>query len=390
MDAMALQETLLCSTNFGISIPHFQCFSALGHTAAARRGLSVLIRSGFSGKVVGPAHSNWVFVRVSGQEISTPTIIGSIYLPHGAASRPTQNQLAADLVGLTNGYPDTPLVLMGDFNLDLEQLQRLLRDWPGIFQISWNDGDLPTVSRQGGPTVDHICLRGCTTLNEALPRSRVLQDWDISDHYPVVNSLPAMRQHPQQVPAQTADRATLSKRIHVPEKGTEMELIADDNRWLVLAQDNNENTTAPDAASVQETEARAGRARDSKADPGTGRAGDRGADTETSHAGTTAGATVPLGQAAALTKLNSKATTLTQTCHAIAAGLELHNSPWPAGPSVVPSRLRRVINTRRKAWRTVLALLNDPTKADAKLAEAEKCHLECTKQARSLVSKFCQ
>jgi hypothetical protein len=39
---------------------------------------------------------------------------------------------------------------------------------------------------------------------------------------------------------------------------------------------------------------------------------------------------------------------------------------------------------------TVLALLNDPTTADAELAEAEKCHLECTKQARSLVSKFCR
>ncbi len=148
VDAMALQETLLRSTDFGISIPHFQCFSALGHTAAAQRGVSVLICSGFSGEVVGPAHSNWVFVRVSGQEISTPTIIGSIYLPHGAASRPTQNQLAADLVRLTNGYPDTPLVLMGDFNLDLEQLQRLSRDWPGIFQISRNDGDRPTVKQK--------------------------------------------------------------------------------------------------------------------------------------------------------------------------------------------------------------------------------------------------
>jgi hypothetical protein len=37
---------------------------------------------------------------------------------------------------------------MGDFNLDLEQLQRLSRDWPGIFQISRNDGDRPTVKQK--------------------------------------------------------------------------------------------------------------------------------------------------------------------------------------------------------------------------------------------------
>jgi hypothetical protein len=34
-DAIGLQETLLKSTNFGITIPEHQCFSALGHAAAA-------------------------------------------------------------------------------------------------------------------------------------------------------------------------------------------------------------------------------------------------------------------------------------------------------------------------------------------------------------------
>jgi exonuclease III len=97
VDVIALQETLLRSTDFGISIPSYQCFSSLGHTAAARRGVSVLIRSSFGGEPVGPAHANWVFVRVSGQEIANPTIIGSVYLPHGPTSRQTQTQLASDL-----------------------------------------------------------------------------------------------------------------------------------------------------------------------------------------------------------------------------------------------------------------------------------------------------
>ena len=338
-DAIALQETLLCSTDFGIYIPDYQCFSALGHTAAARRGVSVLIRTAFGGEVVGPSHSNWVFVRVSGQEINTPIIIGSVYLPVGVASRLAKRQLAVDLGRLTADYPDTPLVLMGDFNLDLPQLQRLTTDWPGIYQVAKNEGDLSTVRRTGGRCVDHICLRTSAACSSALPRSKVLQDWDISDHYPVVNKIPAMKRTPQRVPARTAERAKHSKRIRVPKNGAEMESIASHNRWESLA---------PDAAAADEE----------------------------------------LDRDTALAQLNEKASGLKKVCHEIAAELELHNSVAPSGPSIVPTKLRRSINSRRKAWRKVLALLKDPRSHDVELDEAEAAHLACTKRARSLVTKF--
>jgi hypothetical protein len=91
----------LNSADFGISIPEHQCLEALGHAAAARRGASVLIRTAFGAEVVGPAHSNWVFVRVSGQEINTPIIIGSACLPVGAASRLAKRQFAVDIGRLT-------------------------------------------------------------------------------------------------------------------------------------------------------------------------------------------------------------------------------------------------------------------------------------------------
>jgi endonuclease/exonuclease/phosphatase family metal-dependent hydrolase len=117
--------------------------------------------------MLGPAHANWVFVRVSGQEINTPVIVGSTHLPVGAASPLAKRQLAVDLGRLTASYPDAPLMLMGDFNLDLNQLQRLTADWPGICQVAKNEGDLPTVR-----CVDHVCLRSSEALSSALPRSR--------------------------------------------------------------------------------------------------------------------------------------------------------------------------------------------------------------------------
>jgi hypothetical protein len=62
---------------------------------------------------------------------------------------------------------------------------------------------------------------------------------------------------PQQVPTHTAERAMLSKRIRVPTRGTEMDLIADDNRWLVLAQEADktdvESKAGPEVKSDQES-----------------------------------------------------------------------------------------------------------------------------------------
>jgi exonuclease III len=338
-DAIALQETLLSSTDFGIYIPDYQCFSALGHTAAARRGVSVLIRRSFSGEVVGPSHSNWVFVRVSGQAISTPMIVASVYIPvAGPASRLAKRQLAVDLGRLTAEYPDTPLVLMGDFNMDILQLQQQTMYWPGMYQVARNHGDLPTVRRTGGRCVDHICLRTSEVLASVLPRSKVLQDWDLSDHYPVVNQIPAMKRTPQRVPSRSAQRSKASKRIRAPEK-KDWESIASNNRWSSLAPDAEE------------------------------------ADAE-------------LDRDEALAKLNEKASGLKRVCHEIADEMELHNSTKASGPSIVPTKMRRAINSRRKAWRKVLALLKDPLAHDAELDIAEATHLDCTKRARSLVVKF--
>jgi len=95
-----------------------------------------------------------------------------------------------------------------------------------------------------------------------------------------------------------------------------------------------------------------------------------------------------LDRDAALAKLNEKVASLKSACHIIAAELELHNSPRPSGPSVLPSKLRWSINKRRKAWRKVLAQLKDPEAHDAELDESEAHYLACKKETRSLVTRF--
>ena len=82
------------------------------------------------------------------------------------------------------------------------------------------------------------------------------------------------------------------------------------------------------------------------------------------------------------------ASNLKTVCHSIAKEMDLVNSPCQSGPSVIPTKLRRSINTRRKAWRKVLRLLKDPTSHDVEIDEAEAWHLHCQKKASSAVSKF--
>jgi exonuclease III len=98
LDVLALQETLLKATDWDLSVRDYLCFSALGHTAASQRGVSILVNRNLNSQVVGPSSPFWVFVRVSGTAHPTPVIIGSVYLPHHDAQQSTRRRLAAALV----------------------------------------------------------------------------------------------------------------------------------------------------------------------------------------------------------------------------------------------------------------------------------------------------
>jgi hypothetical protein len=150
LDVLALQETLLKATDWDLSVRDYLCFSALGHTAASQRGVSILVNRNLNSQVVGPSSPFWVFVRVSGTAHPAPVIIGSVYLPHQDAQQSTRRRLAAALVHIHAKSPDCAIILMGDLNADLEGSQRLAQDWPGTFEVLANQGGVPTSRRTGG------------------------------------------------------------------------------------------------------------------------------------------------------------------------------------------------------------------------------------------------
>jgi exonuclease III len=341
LDVLALQETLLRATDWDLSVRDYLCFSALGHTAASQRGVSILVARSLNSQVVGPSSPFWVFVRVSGTAHPTPIVLGSVYLPHQDAGRSIRRRLAEALVQIHTECPDSAIVLMGDLNEDLEGAQRLAQAWPGTFDVLANQGRVPTTRRTGGRTIDHICLFGNGHLPGTVSPPHVLRDWDISDHFPVVARIPPLR-----TLAERAERGTPAEvqdvpptpRIRTPEFH-QRDSIIDANPWEALADDAAAADAELDADAAQ----------------------------------------------AALAALSGR---LIACCHNVAAGLDLVQTPPREGPSSVPRRLSRVIRRRRKAFRRLRRAEANPSVPEDALTGFQVSHREAAKAATTATKQF--
>jgi hypothetical protein len=339
LDVLALQETLLKATDWDLHVPDFLCLSALGTTAASQRGVSLLVSTKFGCQSVGPAFPHWVFGKLTGSTLASPLIVGSVYLPHNDLRQRVRNQLSTALLKIHTEYPDCAILLMGDLNENLVGAQRLARSWPGTFEILSNAGDVPTVRRDSGRTVDHLCLfaNGLLPPGESMPPPVVLGDWDISDHYPVVGSLPALLQ--QAAPAATQAPSTRSQvRVQCPTEAQKYRVI-ESNRWEALAAD----AEAADAELAGDEQ---------------------------------------------LASINRKSKALLACCHAVAADLSLHQVPPREGPSCVPKSLGRVINHRRKAFRRLRRAKADPLMHDVEITALHTAHATAAKQATQATKLF--
>ena len=339
LDVLALQETLLKATDWDLHVPDYLCLSALGTTAASQRGVSLLVSTQFGCQSVGPGSPHWVFGKLTGSTLANPLIVGSVYLPHNDLQQRVRTQLSTALLKIHTEYPACAILLMGDLNETLVGAQRLARTWPGTFEILSNAGDVPTVRRDGGRTVDHMCLfaNGLLPPGERMLPPDVLADWDISDHYPVVGSLPALLHQavPLAPPTPARRRQT---RIQCPTEAQKHAVI-DSNRWEALADD----AAAADAELAGDEQ---------------------------------------------LASINRQSKDLLACCHSVATDLDLHQVPPREGPSCVPKSLGKVINHRRKAFRRLRRAKEDPLAHDVEIEALHVSHGIAAKQASQATKLF--
>jgi hypothetical protein len=175
-DVMALQETLLRSSDWQLRLPGYHCFAAMGDRVASQRGVALVVSTKFNCSAVGKATPFWTFARVYGATLLSPIIVGTLYVPCRAFRRRVLRALPRALDALHREFPNDPIVLMGDFNMSMTELQVQMGSWELPFRVLPNRGGAPTrrSRTQGDPTpaIDFVTFCGGTVA--AVPPATVL------------------------------------------------------------------------------------------------------------------------------------------------------------------------------------------------------------------------
>ena len=239
-DVLGLQETLLRSTDWHLRLPQYTCFTAMGDLTASTRGVALAVSTKFACNPVGNPSPYWVFARLYGASLAHPIVVGTVYVPCRAGRHRVLTRLPLEIAHLRQQFPEDPLILVGDWNMDLEDVQREVVNWPHPVHPLANHGLTPTRPR-GGRVIDHIAYWGATDAAALVPAPRVLEDWDLSDHYPVLARFPRLLAHPTHAAPPAPANSLPRIRVKKPES---RESIASSNRWSVLADDIQETLEA--------------------------------------------------------------------------------------------------------------------------------------------------
>lgn len=226
LECLALQETLLRPTDWSLTIPNYHCFNIVGGHHASKRGVALLINKKHNGSVVGKSSPWFVLVRIYSKFLRQPHILGSVYIPHGRDKPQALELLGQQVRTIRTAYPAQPLILMGDWNMDQVQTQKILNEWNCGLVVAPNMRN----TRVNGRCVDHIVgTHHCTS---RLSPVKVLYCWDLSDHFPVSANLSvdALVDGGRKPTSVGTNGPSLKKRIYW-KHDTDPEKVASSNYW---------------------------------------------------------------------------------------------------------------------------------------------------------------
>ena len=205
------------------------------------RGLAILVRNKYNCDPEGRASPFWLFVRVNGGDLTQPFIVGTVYIPLRLNCAQIFRLLPGTLASLEAAHLDIPVVLTGDFNMELHSLQLEMSSWPTPFQAMDNEGSKATRHGAHARQIDHFACRG-SLWGRPPPIPRVLDHWDIADQYPVILDLQGIRAaHPQ---GNTADiEGGRPRRILADPEARDA--ISRSNRWSILAEELEDIISTP-------------------------------------------------------------------------------------------------------------------------------------------------
>ena len=153
---LCMQETRQRAAHWPLRLSGYKSFVALGEEMSSVRGLAILVRNKYNCEPVGRASPFWLFVRVSGGDLTEPFIIGTVYVPPRHNRAQIFRLLPGALASIEAAHPGIPVVLTGDFNMELHTLQLEMTSWPTPFQAMDNKGSKATRNGARARQIDHF------------------------------------------------------------------------------------------------------------------------------------------------------------------------------------------------------------------------------------------
>jgi exonuclease III len=188
---IALQETLH-SDEWRMRIGKYQCIqSPMQHGEVGQRGVALAISPHLIAHETGSKSPFWVWARIIHPSFPSGLIVGSIYvISHRNKVRKEMIKgLEASIKSTLRRYPNSPVVMMGDWNMTSQELNDLLKDWRLPLTYLKCRGSARTRWKGKGSLrdLDHIVVS--TNSYRAFAHMNVCRSWELSDHWPIMTYL---------------------------------------------------------------------------------------------------------------------------------------------------------------------------------------------------------
>lgn len=161
---MGLQETLRKPDSFKLRVPGYQGFESFADKERGGRGVALLVVEGVNAVRLGVDNPHFVFVLVSANApFRERMLIGSVYIPQAsepARQRDVLKQLAKEVQRLQERFAGVPMVVLGDFNMTADRLNRWFNKCNLDLRVNPGSGCMRTYRRGLVQVsgIDHVAL----------------------------------------------------------------------------------------------------------------------------------------------------------------------------------------------------------------------------------------
>jgi exonuclease III len=237
---LAMQETLVAVRHYPIVMKGYRTFAKPWEKGF--RGQAILVDNRLSAyEVQHKDDKHIIHIKVSGlPNHDKPAHVLSIYIPSGGNFRGERTRLIKAMGKMVEkileGDKDALIIGMGDFNTETEDLDKKLRLMArGITRISgvgsmWSR--FPKNKVTPPKSIDHFV--GSQVTNLLWKKARVLRDYPISDHRPIMLKMRT------EIRAPESTEKTVKVRVNVDRCRQKGEQLVMHNRWSVLANEGEQ------------------------------------------------------------------------------------------------------------------------------------------------------